>query len=128
MASQTLKIAVAGYDPQALADLCTQLAGLGHEVISQTTSCAQVALLAQSQHPDLVLVDIGMPGSKEMQAYSQLSERCPCAMVLIGASSDHALIHNIARMPIHGYLVKPIREQELAPAIELAVARFAEKQ
>jgi len=128
MASDAFRTIVAGHDPQTTADLCAQLTRLGHEVLSQAASCAQVALLAQSQHPDLVIVDIEMPGSDELEACSQLAERCPCAMILLGASSDHDFVHHVTKMPIHGYLVKPVREQELEPALELAVARFAERQ
>jgi AmiR/NasT family two-component response regulator len=128
MASEAFRTIVAGHDPQIMADLCAQLSRLGHEVISQAASCAQVALLAQEQHPDLVIVDIGMPGSDELQACSRLSERCPCAMIVLGEPGDHDLVHNVTQMPILGYLVKPVREQELDPAIELAVARFTERQ
>jgi len=49
-------------------------------------------------------------------------------MVLLGEPGDRDFIHSVTRMPILGYLVKPVREQELGPAIELAVARFAERQ
>ena len=128
MAPNSLKIIVAGHDPQTTAGLCAQLTRLGHEVLYEATNCAQVALLAQSKRPDLVIVDIGMPGSDELQACSRLAERCPCAIVVLGDAGDHDLVHNVARMPILGYLVKPVREQELDPAIELAVARFAERQ
>jgi response regulator NasT len=49
-------------------------------------------------------------------------------MILIGNSGDHGFVHQVTKMPIHGYLVKPVREQELEPTIELAVARFSERQ
>lgn len=128
MAPEPLRTIVAGHDPQATANLCAQLAGLGYEVLCEAASCAQVALLAQGKRPDLVMVDIGVPDSAKLEACSKLVERCPCAMIVLGDASDHDLVHRVTEMPIHGYLVKPVREQELGPAIELAVARFAEKQ
>jgi AmiR/NasT family two-component response regulator len=127
-APTALKILIAEHDPQTTVDLCAQLANLGHEVFCEAQSCAQTIQLARSHQPDLVIVDIAVPEADGIQVCSQIAEQCSCPMILLGASSDHDFVQQVSRLPIQGYLVKPVREQELGPAIELAIARYADTQ
>jgi response regulator NasT len=58
-----------------------------------------------------------------------IARRCPLPVVMLSAYSERELVQRAAAAEtVQAYLVKPIREQDLAPSIELAVARFAEWQ
>lgn len=107
--------------------LRAMLHGLGHEVITAVNG--QEALrMAQQHHPDLAILDIKMPYTDGLQAARAMSRQNPLPIILLTAFSEAELIEKATDLPIHGYLVKPIQEGELAAAIAVARKRFAEAQ
>ncbi len=128
MPSTSLRILIADDDPELLFCLRAQLTHLGHEVIGEARDGEQAIMLARHHRPDLTVLDIKMPRLDGLQACSLIAQECPCAIVLLSAYSDPQLVHQASTLPIQGYLIKPVREQELGPAIELAIARFQETQ
>lgn len=102
------------------------LRDMGHSVLAAADG--QTALqLARETVPDLAILDIKMPGLDGLAVAEALTEQSAVPVILLTAYSERDLVERAASTgAIHGYLVKPIREAELAPAIELAVARFRE--
>jgi response regulator NasT len=71
-------------------------------------------------------MDIKMPDLDGIQAAAILTEERIAPCLLLTAFSQQELIQRARQAGVFGYLVKPFRENELAPAIEVALARFAE--
>jgi response regulator NasT len=71
-------------------------------------------------------MDIKMPGMDGIEAGRILTQERIAPVVLLTAYSQKDLIERAKEAGVVGYLVKPFRETDLAPAIELALARFAE--
>jgi YesN/AraC family two-component response regulator len=71
-------------------------------------------------------MDIKMPDLDGIQAAAILTEERIAPCLLLSAFSQQELIQRAKQAGVFGYLVKPFRESELAPAIEVALARFAE--
>jgi response regulator NasT len=126
--SGSLRILIADDDPQFRFCLCAQLSGLGHRVIAEAEDGRQAILLARQVRPDLIVMDIKMPNVDGLEASAQIGSEGLCPIILLSAYSDPQLIHEASTLPVQAYLVKPVREQELGPAIELAMARFQETQ
>jgi response regulator NasT len=117
-------VLVADDDPLFVFCLCAQLANLGHEVVGKAVDGRQAILLTRQLRPDLVVMDIRMPELDGLEASKQIDREGLCPIIILSAYSDPDLIE-AARLPsIQAYLIKPIDERTLAPAIELAVERF----
>ncbi len=107
--------------------LRSMLQGMGHEVVTAVNG-REALRMAQQHQPDLAILDIKMPFTDGLQAARTMSQKKPLPIILLTAFSEAELIEQASDLPIHGYLVKPIQEGELAAAIAVARKRFAEAQ
>jgi len=82
--------------------------------------------LARELRPDVVLMDIKMPDMDGIEAAKVLTEERIAPVVLITAFSQRDLVERAKEAGVVGYLVKPIQETDLTPAIEIAISRFHE--
>jgi response regulator NasT len=109
--------------------LRTMLRDLGYEVVATATDGREAVKLACERQPDLAILDIKMPHMDGLTAAEAIARHCPMPVVLLTAYSERDLVERAAGTEnVQAYLVKPIREIELIPAIDLAVARYAECQ
>lgn len=100
---------------------------LGHEVITAVNGREALAM-ARHHHPDLAILDIKMPFTDGLQAAKTLARTQPLPILLLTAFSEQDLIDKATDLPIHGYLIKPVKPEELSAAITLATKRFGESQ
>ncbi len=96
---------------------------LGHEVLAASNG-REALQMAQRHQPDLAILDIKMPYTDGLQAVKTLARNHPMPILLLTAFSEQDLIEEAADLPIQGYLLKPIKQEELAAAIAIAVHRF----
>jgi response regulator NasT len=71
-------------------------------------------------------MDIKMPDMDGVEAAQVLTQERLAPVLLLSAYSQQELIQRANQAGVSGYLVKPFRENDLAPAIEVALARFSE--
>ncbi len=109
-------------------DLGEMLANLGYEVVGEVGDGATAVELAMRLRPDLVIMDIKMPGMDGITAARELTRERVAPVLLLTAYSERELVERAKEAGIVAYLVKPFREAELMPAIEIALSRFAEFQ
>jgi response regulator NasT len=102
---------------------------MGHTVVATAPDGPTALRLACETRPDLALLDIKMPGLDGLAVAQAIAERCPLPVVMLTAYSERDLVQRAAETEtVQAYLVKPVREADLAPTLELAAARFAEWQ
>jgi len=91
----------------------------GWEVVAEAANGEQAVRCIREAEPDVVLMDIHMPGTDGLQAARRLAEMpVPPAIIFVTAHSEHALsAHDAAAA---GYLLKPIRREQLAKALQRA--------
>lgn len=83
---------------------------------------------APELNPDLILMDVKMPYMSGLSVARKLRENgVASCIVLLTSYSDTDLITEAKEIEIDAYLVKPVSEQNLIPAIEVALARFRER-
>jgi AmiR/NasT family two-component response regulator len=82
--------------------------------------------LAQSFDPDVILLDVKMPGLDGIEAARRILDRRQVPIVMLTAFGQDDLVARATAAGVFAYLVKPFREQDLLPAIRTAQARNAE--
>ncbi len=107
-------------------DLQEMLRNLGYLVVGEAGDGITALKLARELKPDLVIMDIRMPGMDGIDAAKTLTEEKIAPVVLLTAYSQKELVDRANEAGVVGYLVKPFKESDLTPAIEIALARFSE--
>jgi len=102
------------------------LVGIGYLVVGEAGDGVSVINLARELKPDLVLMDIKMPKLDGIQAAKILTEEKIAPVLLLTAYSDRELVERAKEAGVVNYIVKPFRDAELLPAIEIAMARYQE--
>jgi response regulator NasT len=122
--NDSLRIAVAD-DELDMRDYFQQvLPRLGYSVVALAKNGLELVELCRSAQPDLVITDIKMPDMDGIDAAVRIYQDRPTPVILVSAYQDAGLIERAETDHIMGYLVKPIKQADLVPAIALAVRRF----
>lgn len=120
------RIIIADDESIVRADLKEMLTALGYLVVGDVGDGQSAVNLARELKPDVVLMDIKMPNMDGIEAAKILTEEQIAPVVLLTAFGQKELVERAKDAGVVGYLVKPFRETDLMPAIEVALSRFAE--
>jgi response regulator NasT len=107
-------------------DLKEMLEEEGFDVVAEASDGEAAVRLARERGPDLVIMDIKMPGMDGLTAAERIVSDGIAAVLILTAFSQRDLVHRAAEAGAIGYLVKPFQKSDLVPAIEIALARHAE--
>jgi two-component system, response regulator PdtaR len=107
-------------------DLREMLEEEGHDVVGEARDGAEAIEMARSLRPDVVFMDINMPGVNGIEAAETLGEERVAPVVMVTAFSQAAYVEQAAAAGAMAYVVKPFSRSDILPAMALAVARFAE--
>ncbi len=99
---------------------------LGYAVCGEAAAGDEAVDLATRLAPDAILMDIRMPRMDGIEATSRIMADRPTAIVIISAFSDRELVEQALRAGASGYLVKPVSDEQIAPALSVALRRFEE--
>jgi two-component system, response regulator PdtaR len=124
--AQQLRLVIADDESLIRMNLKETLTGLGYLVVGDAGDGSSVIHLARELRPDLVIMDIKMPKLDGIQAAKVLTEERIAPVLLLTAYSDRELVDRALEAGVGGYIVKPFRDAELLPAIEIALARYSE--
>jgi response regulator NasT len=95
-------------------------------VAGEATSRADGIDLVRRVGPDVAIFAVGLPDGDGVAAAAEISTDGVCPVVLFTSHTDEKLLARAREAGVMGYLLKPLRPAELAPALDLAIARFAE--
>ena len=121
---EPLRILIADDESIRLMSLRKQLAALGHRVIAEASNGEEAVALAAATQPDLAILDIKMPVTDGIEAAQQITRVRPIPIILLTAYNEAELVERAAQANISAYLMKPVAEEDLLPAITLALIRF----
>lgn len=107
-------------------DLRETLQEEGYEVVGDVGRGDKAIELVRELKPDVAIFDIKMPGISGIEAAKIVSKEKICPVVMLTAFSQREIIEEARDAGALAYLVKPFQKTDLVPAIELAIARFAE--
>ena len=123
-----LRIAVADDEPDMRRYFEKILPRMGHEVVAVAGNGQELVEACRTHQPDLVITDIRMPDMDGIQATEEIYKEIPVPVILVSAYHDPELVERAEADHILAYLVKPIKQSDLAPAIGLAMRRFEQFQ
>ena len=109
-------------------DLKETLQEEGYEVVGETGRGDEAVQLVRDLTPDLVILDIKMPGLDGLSAARAITSERQAAVLILTAFSQRDLIEQARDAGALAYLVKPFQRSELIPAVEVALGRFREMQ
>jgi len=98
----------------------------GYDVVGETGRGDEAVELVRDLRPDLVILDIKMPGLDGLSAAREIARDRLAAVLMVTAFSQRELVEQARDAGALAYLVKPFQKSDLIPAIEVALGRFAE--
>jgi response regulator NasT len=107
-------------------DLAEMLTEEGYSVVGQAGDGAAAVELVEEHRPDLVILDVKMPVLDGIAAAERIAAARIAPVVILTAFSQRDLVERARDAGAMAYLVKPFTRNDLVPAIEMAVSRFAE--
>ena len=107
-------------------DLKELLQEEGYDVVGETGRGDEAIELVRDLQPDLVILDIKMPGLDGLSAARHVAGERMAAVLILTAFSQRELVEQARDAGALAYLVKPFQKSDLIPAIEIALGRFAE--
>jgi response regulator NasT len=120
----TRRVVIAEDEAIIRLDLKEILLDEGYDVVGETGRGDEAVELVAAHRPDLVILDVKMPGSDGLAAARAIKELdLKVAVLILTAFSQRNLIDEARDAGVAAYLVKPFQRIELIPAIDQAVAR-----
>lgn len=118
-------IVVVDDDPIIRLDIREMLEEEGYHVAGEAKNGEEAVELVANLKPDLVIMDVKMPkmnGIKATQIIRRLQER-DTSILLLTAYSQKELVQEAREAGVSAYLVKPVSEEDLIPAVEIALSQ-----
>ncbi len=123
-----LRILIADDEAVIRLGLRAMLEDHGYQVVGEAGDGLRVLDLVQKLRPDLVFLDIKMPSVDGLQVARTLLAVHAIPVIILTAYGDREFVDEAKDAGVLAYLVKPIQEIDLVPAIEVTMARFREIQ
>ena len=124
--TKPIRVVIAEDEAIIRLDLKESLEAEGYAVIGETGRGDEAIDLVRMLEPDLIILDIKMPGMNGIDAAKVISDEGLAAVILLSAFSQQDLIKEASNAGVLAYLVKPFQRSDLVPSIELALGRFEE--
>ncbi|MBU2702916.1 response regulator NasT [Sporomusaceae bacterium BoRhaA] len=123
---ELLKIVIADNESIIRMDLKELLEEAGHDVVGEASDGLHAVELVRKTRPDLVIMDIKMPKMDGIAAARIIANEKLAPVLLLTAFSQKEIVEKAKESGVLAYLVKPIKEANLFPAMEIALSRFKE--
>ena len=101
-----------------------QLEQIGCVTVGKTGDGLTAIEMTRALRPDVVLMDVKLPGLSGIQAARRIGEECPTPVVLITGYETPELVEQASQAGVGGYLIKPINAKDLERVLMIAIARF----
>jgi response regulator NasT len=107
-------------------DVVETLSEAGFDVVGEAQDGAEAVRLTQELRPDLVVMDVKMPGMDGIAAAEQIAADRLAPVIMLTAFSQVDLVERARDAGAMAYVVKPFTSADLLPAIEIGLSRYAE--
>lgn len=101
------------------------LDGLGFQIVEGMSGLAAVRL-AKAMNPDVLFIAVGLPDLDGIETSARIMEEHPLPIIVLTSHQDLETIERAKEAGVMAYLLKPVREDQLRPTMEIAISRFRE--
>lgn len=108
-------------------DLKEMLTDAGYDVIAEGDTGEKAIELAHQLQPDLMIMDIKMPKMDGLKASRIIAKQNKTPILMLTAFSQKEFVEDAKKANVLGYLVKPISEANLVPAVEIALSQAQQR-
>jgi len=116
------KILIADDEVAVTTQMEARLANMGYDVTESASSGDESVDLARRFHPDVILMDIVMPGRIDgIAAARKIREEMDIPVIFLTAYADDKTVRRAIKTNPYGYIVKPFHEKGVKAAIEVAL-------
>jgi response regulator NasT len=122
----SMRIVIADDEPIIRLDLKKTLENMGHQVVGEAGDGSRAVELARDLKPNIVILDIKMPELDGIDAAKVITTEGVAPVLLLTAYSQKDLVDRAKDAGVFAYLVKPFKEADLMPAMEVAISRYEE--
>lgn len=113
-------------EPLIRMNLKSMLVDLGFDEILECGDGAKAVELALASFPDMAILDVSMPGMDGISAAVEIRKKLKIPIMLLTSACDSATVKRASASGIAAFLAKPLRQQDLLPAIEIALHHVEE--
>ena len=121
--AEKYRIVIADDEALICMDLREMLEEAGHTVVGVGSDGVEALELVKEKKPDLVILDVKMPRLDGIQTAKMIA----APVVLLTAFGDEDIIEKAKKSMVFGYVMKPVDERNLFPAIQIAVSQYRQK-
>jgi AmiR/NasT family two-component response regulator len=121
------RVAIADDHERSRAALRTAIWAASGAVVGESVRCSDVLPMIRRVSPDVLVCAAGLPDGDGAQAAAQVVQ-ADCPVVLFTSHTDEALVERARTAGVMGFLLKPLRPAEVAPVLDLAIARFKDNR
>jgi AmiR/NasT family two-component response regulator len=113
-------------EPLIRMNLKSMLIDLGFDDILECGDGTKAVELALASFPDMAILDVSMPGMDGISAAVEIRKKLKIPIMLLTSACDSATVKRASASGIAAFLTKPLRQQDLLPAIEIALQHVEE--
>ncbi len=124
--NRQLRIVIADDEPVIRIDLRNTLEELGYAVVAEAGDGQKALEAIRALRPDVVILDIKMPLMDGIDVARAIHAEQIAPVLLLTAYTEADLVHRAKDAGVYYYLVKPFKQSEVVPAIEITLSRWEE--
>ncbi len=119
-----IKVLIVEDEPMVSEIIRRRVEELGYAIAGEVLTGLQAVEMTQSLKPDVILMDIAMPGMNGIEATRRIYQTCPTPVVIMTAFEAPDLVKQASQVGAGAYLIKMPESLEIERAITIAIARF----
>ncbi|HAA89209.1 MAG TPA: response regulator [Peptococcaceae bacterium] len=120
------RIVVADSDHNSRKTIQVMLNRAGYDIAGEARDGLDAEQIIREVRPDLVIIDVFLPGRNGYDVARVVDNERIAAIILTSPSYESGLVEKACEVGAFSFLVKPIEEVQLLPAVELALSNFQE--
>lgn len=121
-----LRIGIADDEPRIREFLKRCLEAIGYRVVSAARTGRELVDHCREKRPELVISDVQMPELDGIEAAAEIYRIAPIPVILVSAFQNNEFVRRSTSRNVVGCLMKPVKVDDLRPAISISMQRFRE--
>lgn len=126
MEKNRIRVLVAEDDYLVSQEVIQAVQNLGYEVVGEADNGEEAVEAACRLKPDVILMDIQMPGINGLEASEIIQDKCPTPVVVLTAHQSNEFVGQAGETGVGAYLTKPPNSREIERAVVIAMARHGD--